>query len=64
VAGARAVQQSIAEPAAVAPRFGIAGLKYAMDLKGFRGGPARPPLLPLTAVERAEIEDLFRGIAD
>ena len=40
---------------AVTTRFGIGGLKYAMDLLGTYGGPPRPPLLPPTEAERAEI---------
>jgi 4-hydroxy-2-oxoglutarate aldolase len=55
------IQRSIAEAASVAPRYGIQGLKYAMDLKGFYGGPARLPLLPLDAQQKAEIELLFRN---
>jgi 4-hydroxy-2-oxoglutarate aldolase len=41
---------------------GIAGLKAALDLAGYQGGPVRPPLLPLTARGRAEIEAAFAGI--
>ncbi|MCI0370443.1 MAG: dihydrodipicolinate synthase family protein [candidate division NC10 bacterium] len=40
---------------AVTARFGIGGLKHAMDLLGYYGGPPRPPLLPPTEPERAEI---------
>jgi len=40
---------------AVTTRFGVGGLKYAMDLLGYYGGPPRPPLLPPTEAERAEI---------
>ncbi len=36
-------------------RFGIPGLKYAMDLAGLRGGFCRLPLLPLEEEEKAEI---------
>jgi len=39
----------------VTTRFGIGGLKYAMDLLGYYGGPPRPPLLPPTVPEQAEI---------
>lgn len=42
--------------------LGVAGIKYGCDLNGFYGGAARPPLLPLTARERAEVEALMRGI--
>lgn len=40
---------------AVTTRFGIGGLKHAMDLLGYYGGPPRPPLLPPTEAERGEI---------
>ncbi len=40
---------------AVTARFGIGGLKHAMDLLGYYGGPPRPPLLPPTEPERTEI---------
>ena len=36
-------------------RFGIPGLKYAMDLAGLQGGFCRQPLLPLEEAEEAEI---------
>lgn len=62
ISGSSHVQQSIAGAAGVAPKYGIQGLKYAMDLKGFIGGPARLPLLPLDAQQKAEIELLFRNV--
>ena len=40
---------------AVGARFGIGGVKAAMALRGYYGGPPRPPLLPL---EPAEIDIL------
>lgn len=42
--------------------FGVAGIKYGCDLNGFYGGPARPPIMPLTGAERAEVEALMQGI--
>jgi 4-hydroxy-2-oxoglutarate aldolase len=42
--------------------FSIAGVKYGMDLNGYYGGPARLPLLPLTAEQKAEIERLLADI--
>ena len=59
VEGSAAAQQQIAEASGVAPKYGIQGLKHAMDLKGFYGGPCRLPLLPLDAGQKAEIESLF-----
>lgn len=35
---------------------GIPGIKYAMDLAGFRGGPPRPPLQPLGSDARQRVE--------
>jgi 4-hydroxy-2-oxoglutarate aldolase len=45
------------------PRHGIAGLKYAMDSVGFYGGPARPPLLPVDAAAKSEIDEMLALIA-
>jgi 4-hydroxy-2-oxoglutarate aldolase len=46
----------------VAATYGIPGLKYAMDLNGFYGGPPRLPLSPLGPEGRAAIEAAFHGI--
>lgn len=35
--------------------FGIPGIKYALDLLGYRGGIPRPPLLPLAPGDRRKI---------
>jgi 4-hydroxy-2-oxoglutarate aldolase len=61
--GARQAQERIVEAAGVAPKFGIQGLKYAMDLMGFYGGPVRAPLLPVSEKEKREIESILRGMA-
>ncbi|PYX34803.1 MAG: dihydrodipicolinate synthase family protein [Acidobacteria bacterium] len=42
--------------------IGVPGVKYAMDLNGYYGGPARLPFLPLTADLKSEIEKLMAGI--
>jgi 4-hydroxy-2-oxoglutarate aldolase len=57
------LQQRFA-PAAVAvtTRYGIPGLKYAMDLNGYYGGPPRLPLLPAGPEAKQEIERLFREV--
>ncbi|HLV01720.1 MAG TPA: dihydrodipicolinate synthase family protein [Acidobacteriota bacterium] len=39
--------------------LGIAGIKYAMDLMGFRGGEPRAPLLPLSADQRNAVESVL-----
>jgi len=59
--GAASLQQRLT-PAAVAvtATYGIAGLKAAMDLVGFYGGPPRRPLLPLDENQRAAIASLLR----
>jgi len=40
--------------------YGIAGLKYAQDLRGYSGGLTRLPLLPVDAKGRAEIDALLK----
>jgi 4-hydroxy-2-oxoglutarate aldolase len=42
--------------------LGISGVKHACDFNGYYGGRARAPLLPVTADEKAEIEQLLAGI--
>jgi dihydrodipicolinate synthase/N-acetylneuraminate lyase len=42
--------------------MGVAGIKYGCDLNGYFGGVARMPRLPLRGDERAEVEDLMRGL--
>jgi len=62
VAGSCAAQQNIVRAADVAARYGIQGLKYAMDLMGYFGGLSRLPLLPLSAQQKVEIELLFVNV--
>ena len=45
---------------AVTARFGIAGLKAALDLTGMYGGPVRPPLLPLGKEQKAALEKIIK----
>jgi 4-hydroxy-2-oxoglutarate aldolase len=46
----------------VSGKFGVAGVKAAMDVAGFYGGPPRAPLLPLTADEKKKLhQDLVAG---
>ncbi|HZQ92973.1 MAG TPA: dihydrodipicolinate synthase family protein [Terriglobales bacterium] len=60
---AREKQERITGPSKrVAAEFGIAGLKYAMELNGYYGGPPRLPLLPPTADVKAEIERLMANL--
>jgi len=54
---ARKIQAGLIGPnAAVTSRFGVAGLKAALDLKGFYGGPTRAPLQALTQEEHRNLE--------
>jgi len=45
---------------AITARFGIPGLKAALDLVGLYGGPVRSPLLPLDAQQRHELERILK----
>jgi 4-hydroxy-2-oxoglutarate aldolase len=57
-------QGRIAHPAVlVGDVYGPAGLKCAMDLNGYYGGPPRLPLIPLSADARAEIARAFEGFS-
>jgi 4-hydroxy-2-oxoglutarate aldolase len=49
----------IAPNYAVTSRFGVAGLKAAMEMQGFYGGPVRSPLLPLRADEKDELRRIL-----
>lgn len=40
--------------------YGIAGLKYAQDLRGYYGGPARLPLLPVGEQAKRDIAALLK----
>jgi dihydrodipicolinate synthase/N-acetylneuraminate lyase len=46
----------------VQAEFGIAGIKYAMDLNGYYGGPPRLPLLPLLAEQKRDVEQLMADL--
>jgi 4-hydroxy-2-oxoglutarate aldolase len=41
---------------------GAAGLKHAMDINGYYGGPPRLPFSPLLAEAKQEIEEAFRDL--
>ncbi|MFY9727939.1 MAG: dihydrodipicolinate synthase family protein [Bryobacteraceae bacterium] len=56
-------QNRIGRPSAlVTTRYGVPGLKYAMDLNGYYGGPPRLPLTPPTAEAKQEIEAAFQDL--
>jgi len=42
--------------------MGIAGVKYAMDCRGYFGGPVRRPLLPLDEVQKREVKSLIAAL--
>jgi 4-hydroxy-2-oxoglutarate aldolase len=46
----------------IATKYGIPGLKHAMDLNGYYGGPPRLPFVPPSAEAKAEIEQAFDGL--
>ena len=43
----------------VTRRFGIPGLKQAMDWFGYYGGRTREPLQPLTKSEQSQLREMF-----
>ena len=44
---------------AVTATFGIPGLKAAMHMRGYYGGPPRPPLLPLNAADTEKLRAIL-----
>ncbi|XP_032046600.1 4-hydroxy-2-oxoglutarate aldolase, mitochondrial [Aythya fuligula] len=57
---ARELQHRLIEPnAAVTRRFGIPGLKQAMEWFGYYGGPCRAPLAPLSPAQVEELRGAF-----
>ncbi|MGO9650006.1 MAG: dihydrodipicolinate synthase family protein [Terriglobales bacterium] len=60
---ARLKQQRIVTAAQrIVGELGIPAIKYAMDFNGYYGGPARLPLLPITADVKEEVERLLSDI--
>ncbi|HTA24815.1 MAG TPA: dihydrodipicolinate synthase family protein [Terriglobales bacterium] len=60
---ARLKQQRIVKAAQrIVSELGISAIKYAMDFNGYYGGPARLPLLPITADVKKEVERLLSDI--
>ena len=67
VRGARERQIRMIPPnTAVTRRWGVPGLKAAMDMRGLRGGPVRAPLSPLDDEPRDELRSILvtAGILD
>jgi 4-hydroxy-2-oxoglutarate aldolase len=48
--------------ALVTTKYGLPGLKYAMDLNGYYGGPPRLPLVVPTPEAKKEIEEAFKDL--
>jgi 4-hydroxy-2-oxoglutarate aldolase len=46
----------------VTDMYGVPGLKHAMDLNGYYGGPPRLPFVPAPPDARREIEEAFRDL--
>ena len=46
----------------VTTKYGIPGLKHAMDLNGYYGGPPRLPLTVLKPEAQKEIQEAFEGL--
>ena len=46
----------------VTVKYGVPGLKYAMDLNGYYGGPPRLPLTGITPDAKKEVEQAFDGL--
>lgn len=62
-ARAESAQQKLALPSAVlVTKYGIPGLKYALDCLGYHGGPPRSPLLPVSEAAKREIESALTGV--
>jgi len=60
---AHALAQKLSAPAKMlGPRYGIAGLKYAMDRSGYFGGLPRLPLLPLEDAAWQEIDAMLANL--
>lgn len=47
---------------AVTQTHGIPGLKYALDVLEYYGGPCRSPLLPLNEKEKKEMDDILTAL--
>jgi 4-hydroxy-2-oxoglutarate aldolase len=56
-------QGRIAHPSIlITDLYGVPGLKHAMDVNGYYGGPPRLPFVPIGPAAQREIEDAFRDL--
>jgi dihydrodipicolinate synthase/N-acetylneuraminate lyase len=46
----------------IVSKFGIAGVKFVMDQRGYRGGNPRLPLQPLTDEHKSRISSVLASI--
>jgi 4-hydroxy-2-oxoglutarate aldolase len=61
---ARSLQQQLLAPASIlVSKYGVAGVKYALDRLGYYGGPPRRPLLAVDESARREIDAVLASIA-
>jgi 4-hydroxy-tetrahydrodipicolinate synthase len=61
---ARVFQEQLLVPANIlVARYGVAGLKYALDRLGYYGGPPRRPLLSLDEAAKRELDAVLSGVA-
>jgi 4-hydroxy-2-oxoglutarate aldolase len=57
---ARELQQRMIPPnTAVTARFGVPGLKAALDMLGYYGGPPRSPMLPLPDAQKESLRNIM-----
>jgi 4-hydroxy-2-oxoglutarate aldolase len=57
---AKKIQQNLVQPnSAVTNRFGVAGLKFALDLVGYYGGLPRSPLQGLNDEQRSQVRQIL-----
>jgi 4-hydroxy-2-oxoglutarate aldolase len=62
-ARAQVLQEKLMGASKLVATLGAAGVKYAMQLLGYYGGPARRPLLPLTESEQDEVRRVTESLA-
>lgn len=55
-------QRILAAGNCIVGEMGLAGIKYACDFNGYFGGHPRSPILPLTAEQKGEVEQLLAEI--
>ncbi len=60
--GRKLQKNLLALNAAVTSRFGVAGLKAALDMIGYYGGLPRRPMLPLTDEAKAELKGILMAL--